>query len=87
VTTPSVRISKDLLKSSNIRLKYSYEAFEKEAPPEDVLDAVTGAMTVSGGGTGGDFKEVRQKLTLGLSRVLGDTSLAASYFHGDEDNF
>jgi len=51
VTTPSVRISKDLLKSSNIRLKYSYEAFEKEAPPEDVLDAVTGAMTVSGGGT------------------------------------
>ncbi len=86
VTTPSVSISKDLLESTNIRLKYTYETFEKEAPPEDILDAVTGATTVSGG-TGGGFEEVRQETIVGLSHQTDGTTLGGSYFYGDEDDF
>jgi hypothetical protein len=84
-STPSIQISKDLLDSTALSIKYTYEKFQKDSPA-NTMDAVTGATTVSGG-TGGGFQELRRETIVGLTQRMGSASIGVGYFHSKESDY
>lgn len=85
VKSPALRLSLDWLSRYFVGAKYVYETFEKTAP-DDAIDAVSGATTVSGGsGTG--FKETRNELSGSFAYKRGDTTYAAGNVASVESDF
>jgi hypothetical protein len=85
VVSPGARVELDVFERITLGLKYIYERFEKSAP-EDVVDAVSGATTVSGGsGTG--FKETRREYGASGAVRLDAATLSAGYVYSDESDF
>ena len=85
VNTITGRGSLDLLTGTSLSVKYTYETFEKD-PPENAMDAVTGATSVSGG-SGGGFEEIRREIIVGITQRFGPNVFGASYFYGKEPDY
>jgi hypothetical protein len=85
VLTPSIRAEVDVTERTTLRAQYTYETFDR-APPEGVLDAITGATTVSGGVAGG-AEDTRQAVSAGVTQRFGLTALTAGYYFAQEDDF
>lgn len=85
VKSPSIIVNKELRHDTNVALKYVHETFSKAAP-EDAVDAVSGATTVSGG-TGSGFKETRKEAAISGSHKRGDHEFAAGIVRGDEPDY
>jgi hypothetical protein len=85
VNSPGGRVSLDFLDRITVGLRYIYEEFEKTAP-EDTMDAVSGATTVSGG-TGTGFKESRNELGGSLSYRQADTTYSIGETLSAESDF
>lgn len=85
VLTPSISAEVDLQESTTLRAQYTYETFDRE-PPEGVLDAVTGATSVSGGVAGG-AEDTRHAVAVGGTQRFNLTALTAGYYFAREQDF
>jgi hypothetical protein len=85
VITPSIRAEVDVHERTTLRAQYTYEKFDRE-PPENVLDAITGATSVSGGVAGG-AEDVRHAVAVGGTQRFGLTALTAGYYFAHEKDF
>jgi len=85
VTSPGFFISKDITEESTLGFMYLYETYEKTAQG-NAVDTVSGASTVVGGSSAA-FEEDRDEIGTYVTHTLGDTTLGAGYYYGEEPDF